>query len=530
MGKKKVYSDEQIQYVVDLVNRGTSVTGATIKMCEKFEITYKESIGRQFRHKLQKAGVTKNTPSVEDTDVFKEAQQKQHDSTKNRFLISWAQSETPVHKAFLKNMEAYARHIDGDILICAGRYKSPTSLASSKQLKKKEKDVKNTWDPLVLPYLDANRHNLHPLLCILSNIKIQPTSSMPLNGLNSITGLESCIIGHPRVQLRSLPVVEGYPHKLLMTTGAVTVENYTDSAVGAKGAFHHQIACVIVEIDGESFHLRHITADKKGDFYDLVYQVKDGQVNVSNEPTEAMVFGDLHIGETNPIAEKVSFQMAEVLRPKKIIIHDPVNSHSVSHHELKDPFLLLKREEDGSWSLERELNQAVSWFKKYPQYQFVTVRSNHCEHIDKWLCSADWRKSTNKKMYLKFANVLAEGKAQKGIVPYVFSTELDNVYPLGIDESLDVKGWQLGIHSHLGVHGSRSSPTQLKNLPIRTIVGHSHVPNRIDGSVSVGTLTHLRVGYNKGASGWLNSNAVIYPDGKVAQLNIINGRFTTLLD
>jgi len=529
MGKKR-YSQEQIDFVVNLVGNGDTVTGATRKMCEHFEIKYDETAGRRFRDILQKKGVTSNTVTVEDTDVFKEAQQKQHDSTKKRFLISWAQSETPVHKRFLKNMEAYANHIDGDILICAGRYRNPSSLSSSKQLKKKEKDVKNTWDASIIPYLDANRHNLHPLLCVLSNLKTQPTSSMPLNGLNGITGLESCIIGHPRVHMKSLPVVEGYPHKILMTTGAVTVENYTDTAVGVKGAFHHQIACVIVEIDGENFHLRHIIADKKGDFQDLMYCVTNSEVTVCSKPVEALIFGDLHIGETNPIAEEVSFKMAELLKPKKIIIHDAVNSHSVSHHEQKNPFQLLEREENGSWSLQRELDEAVSWFNKYPQYQFVTVRSNHCEHIDGWVKNTDWRKSTNKKLYLKFANILAEGLAPKGIVPYVFSTELNNVYPLGLDEAYNVKGIELSIHSHVGVHGSRSSPTQLKNLPVRTIVGHSHVPSRIDGTISVGTLTHLRISYNSGASGWLNSNAVIYPNGRVAQLNIINGRFTTLLD
>ena len=134
-----------------------------------------------------------------------------------------------------------------------------------------------------------------------------------------------------------------------------------------------------------------------------------------------------------------------------------------------------------------------------------------------------------KKLYLKYANIIAEGNAKKGIVPYIFSTELTNVYPLGIDESFSVKNIELGIHGHVGVHGSRSSPTQLKNLPIRSVTGHSHTPNRVDGSLTVGTLTHMRVGYNKGASGWLASNVVIYPNGKAQHINIINGKFTTLV-
>jgi hypothetical protein len=499
-------------------------------MCKHFKLEFDDdTFGRGMRRKMQNLGVTNNVAKVEDTDVFKEAQNKQHDTSKKRFLISWCQSETAVHTKFLRNMEVYAKEIDADILIIAGRYKNPTSLSSSNSIKNKEKNLKNSWDKSVLPYLDANRHNLHEHLVVLSDVKIQPTASIPTTGLNGITGLESCIIGHPRVQLKSLPVVEGYPNKLLVTTGSVSVENYTDTAIGAKSAFHHQIGCVIVELDEEIFHIRQITADKRGNFYDLMYLVEDGKVTRPNKTAEAIVFGDLHITEHDENAVDASFKLAEIVNTKKIVVHDPINSHSISHHEKKDPFQLLKREEDGSWSLKKEIDTVLNWFKSYPTYRFIAVRSNHCEFIDRWLCNDDWRKSNNKFLYLKFASLLADGKAPKGIVPYIFETELTNVKALGIDEGCKIKDFEISIHGHIGVHGSRSSPTQLKNLPVKNITGHSHVPNRLDGALCVGTLTHLRVGYNKGASGWLHSNVVIYKNGKASHVNIIKGKFTTFI-
>ena len=528
MGKNK-YTEEQINFVKNLVEKGSLVTPATELMCLHFNIDYKESIGRTFRKKMQKTGVTNNVSTIEDTDVFKEAQNKQHDKSKKRFIISWAQSDTPVHKGFLKNIESYAQEIDAQILIIAGRYRSPSSLKASKDLENKEKNIANTWDTSVLSYLDAARHNIHEHLVVLSDVKIQPTSSMPLTGLNSITGLESCIIGHPRQHLKSLPVIQGYPHKLLLSTGAITVANYTDSSVGAKGSFHHHIGCVVVELDEDIFHIRQITADSEGDFYDLIYCLKNGEVCICKEGVPALIMGDLHIGEEDKIAVDTSFKIADLLKPYKIFIHDAINGHSVSHHEQKDPFLLLEREENGSWCLQRELDEAVNWFKKYPQYKFISVQSNHNEFIDRWLRSEDWRKVKNKKLYLKFANIVAEGLAPKGIVAYIFEKELPNVYSLEVDESYNIMGWELGIHSHIGVHGSKSSPTQLKNLPVKSVVGHSHVANRTDGSLSVGTLTKLRVGYNKGASGWLHSNVVLYPNGKCSHINIINGKFTTFV-
>jgi hypothetical protein len=292
MSKEK-HTKEQIDFVRDLVEKGSKVTRAAREMCAHFNLVFDDDThGRIMRKKMQKLGVTNNVAKIEDTDVFKEAQQKEHDSTKKRFLISWAQSDTPVHKKFLKNMEAYAEAIDAQILICAGRYKNPNSLEASEAIKNKEKNKKNSWDKLVLPYLDANRHNLHKYLQVLSDVKVQPTASTPLSGMNSISGEESCIIGHPRVQLQSLPVIEGYPHKLLLTTGACTHPNYTDTKVGKKSEFHHQIAFCIVELDGEDFHVRQVVADKKGDFYDLIYCVKNGEVSQCGEGVPALVFGD----------------------------------------------------------------------------------------------------------------------------------------------------------------------------------------------------------------------------------------------
>jgi hypothetical protein len=528
MSKQK-YTDEQIDFVRDLVEKGSNVTPAARKMCKHFGLIFDDdTYGRGMRKKMQKMGVTNNVPKIEDTDDFKEAQKKEHDKSKKRFIISWGQSETEVHKPFLKNIEAYAKEIDAEILIIAGRYKSPTSLTSSKALEKAEKS-KNTWDKSIIPYLDANRHNLHKHLQVLSDVKIQPTASTPLSGMNGITGVESCIIGHPRVQLQSLPVMEGYPNKLLLTTGACTLPNYTDTKVGKKGEFHHQLGFVIVEIDGKDFHIRQIVVDKKGDFYDLIFCVKNGEVSKCGEGVPALIFGDLHLHEEDKLAVKTSFRMVELLKPESIFLHDLGNGHSISHHEQRDPFVLLEREEDGSWSLQKELDNIVEWLNKYPQYNFISVQSNHNEFIDRWLRNEDWRKTKNKKLYLEFSNIVAKGLAPKGILAYYLNNHVPNLYSLGLDESYNVLGFELGMHSHVGVHGSRSSPIQLKNLPMKSVVGHSHVPHRYDGSLSVGTLTKLRLGYNKGCSAWLHSNVVIYPNGKASHIHIINGKFTTLI-
>jgi len=526
MAKNKKYTKEQIDFVQNLVENGSEVTPAARLMCEHFELVFNDTIGRKMRDKMQKLGVTNNVQTVEDTDVFKEAQNKQHDATKQRFLISWGQAETDVHKGFLKNMEAYAQEIDADILIIAGRYKNPTSLSASKAIKDKEKAIKTTWDKSILPYLDANRHNLHEHLVVLSDVKIQPTASTPLSSLNGLTGLESCIIGHPRSHLKFLPVLDGYPSKLLLTTGAVTLENYTDTKIGKSSEFNHQIGCVIVELDGDIFHIRQIIAEKNGDFYDLNFRVRNGRI-YDNCKVEVAVLGDIHLTAEDKENVDVSFDMLERFNPKHVILHDIIDHSSISHHEKRNPFQLLSREQDGSNSLKREIDYMTDWFKNRPKYNYVVPSANHNDFIDRWLQSEDWRKEGNKALYLKYANITAEGLAPKGITAYILESEFDYVKCLGVDESYNVLGWELSLHGNRGASGTRGSAIQFKNLNVKNVTGHSHSGLKMDGHCCVGTLTKLRMGYNLGMSSWSVSNVLIYPNGKAQHIHITRGRYTT---
>lgn len=532
MGKTPTrYPQEMKDMVADLIlNNKISITKAVKKAFEKYkQFEYDDYARRSFCQYLRRRGIT-DLISLEQTDEFKTAQSKVYDKTKKRFIISWCQSETQINQNLLENIEAYAKFIDASIHIIAGRYKNPTSLSSSDFIKSQEKDKKSSWHKNVIQYLDANRHKIHDNLCILSDIKTQPTAITPLSGFNSITGIESCIIGHPRMHLKSLPVLDGYPSKIILTTGSISVENYTDTKSGKKGEFHHTFGFVVVELDGDVFHVRQITSDSFGSFYDLKYFVEDGQVEI-HQGAEAIVFGDLHITETNKDALKVSMSMAEEMNCKhNIILHDVFNGTSINHHESKQPFLILKREDDGSDDLFSELNQVAQFFEDYKDCQFKVVKSNHDVFLDRWLNENDWRKNKNKRIYLELASRLMNDTDQKGVLSMFFKmNEIKNAYCLGENESLRISDWECGIHGHVGNNGSRGGIIQFKNMNTKNITGHSHSPAREDGSVVVGTLTHKRVGYNNGLSSWAWANSIIFPNQK-SELIIIqdNLRYTTL--
>ena len=520
--RKRKYSKEQIDFVANLVSnpdKPIKVTPATIIMCAHFDLPYREGIGRTFRDILQKKGVTKGDLKLEDSKAFKKASKKKFDKRRKNFSIAWAQNNTRVHEKLLINIEAYSNFHKAGIHVIAGRYKNPTSIWSYSQRSEE------FWANEVLPYLDANRHNLHKYLQVLSDVKVQPTAATPLSGFNGITGLESCIIGHPRIHLMSLPILDGYPHKVLATTGAVTVENYTDSKAGKKGNFHHQLGFIFVELSGEDFYMRQISAASDGSFYDLNYFVKDGVVYENDEGVEAIILGDIHNLNTDPIAMKATEKMLDSFKPSHTIIHDLFDGERINPHARKDPFAVLRQEETKT-TLQDEIDLTIKWLEKYKEHNLVVTRGNHDIFFDRFLME-DWRKLPDKKTYLKYANILSEGIAPNGVIPYIIDNHFNgDVRALGLDDSYRVLDWELAVHGHIGANGSRGSAIQFKNLNTKTVTGHTHTPVRLDGHLAVGTLTKIRMDYVKGMSSWMHSNVVIYPNGKAQHLHIINGKFT----
>lgn len=459
-------------------------------------------------------------------EQFEMAQQREYDPNKKRYLITWGQANTPVHTPFFNNMLAYADHIGAEVHVIAGRYKNPTSKKAERKVKEEE-----LWAQELVPYLDAKRHNIHKYLSILSDIKIQPTAARPMSGMAAVSGEDSCIFGAPKVHLEMIPVLEGRNPKMMMTTGACTKKNYTDTKAGKKGEFHHTFGFITVEIeDDDYFYVRQVTANTDGSFTDLYHKVKNGNVQVVDK-IAAIILGDIHLGETNDKLIDITFnQLCKKLKPKHIVLHDIFNGHSISHHEEKDPFKLYEREVDGTNSLKLEIDNMIKWLKPLEDQNVTIVRSNHDDFVDRWLTRVDWKKQPKNMLeYMEYATAILKGNAPKGVVPYIIDKHYPKFNTLARSSSFQVLGWELGHHGDYGVHGSRGSLLQYRRLNTKCVIGHSHQPGRFDGALSVGTSTHLRLDYNKGASGWLNSHVIIHEDGKAQHINFIGNelKYTT---
>jgi hypothetical protein len=470
---------------------------------------------------LSKLGITEKT--APESPQLIAARQRKFDKKRKRFLITWAQNDTPVHEKFIQNLEKYADHIDADIHVIAGRYKNPTSVFSDKNYE--------TWSDRIIDYLDAGRHKVHKHMWIMSDVKIQPTAVDPMTGLQGMSGINSCVFGSPKVQLETIPVLEGNMPKMIMTTGACTIKNYTDSKSGKKGEFHHTLGFVIVEIKSETvFFARQVTATENGDFTDLFYKVEEGSVS-RVKSIAACVLGDIHYGQHDEKLITKTLDLFKRVKPENVVLHDVFDGLSVNHHESKDPFIQYRREMDGTNSLRLEVSEMLKGLELFKQYNVTIVRSNHDDFLDRWLKTTDWRKCgtlKNSLEYMEYSAVLLRNEAPNGIIPYLINQRFPNYKTLGRSDSFVVNGWELAQHGDIGSNGSRGSLVQFRNMNTKIVVGHYHSPGRKDGALAVGTSTKLRVNYNIGPSSWLQSHVIIHHDGKAQHITFIRGEFTTL--
>lgn len=449
--------------------------------------------------------------NAKDSKQYKEATKRKLSKSKY-YIITWAQNNTKVHKDLWENILAYSKFLGAEIHVVLGRYKNPTRLS--------EGDEEDSWAEEILPYADANRHNLHKNLTLLSDIKIQPTASTPLSGMESMSGLNSAILGHPKMQMDTIPALEGYEAKLLFTTGAVTKKNYSDSKAGKKGDFHHVYGFVIIEIkDKNIFIPRQITASNNGNFSDLIYNVKNGKVS-KVQGIDYMNLGDKHIGEHCPIVEKQQIKILNYLKPKYTIIQDIFNGHSVNPHEEFDPIKKYYLEQSGKNLIKREIDEMMNWVEAMLKYNLVIVPSNHNDWLDRYINRQDWKKDIKNAMeYAEYTKILLSNKAPKGLVAYLIEQRFgDKVKTLSRNDSFRINGIELASHGDKGANGSRGSLLQFKRLATKIDVGHSHSPKRIDGVMYVGTSSILRVGYTIGASSWYNCDIICHKDGKRQQI------------
>lgn len=452
-----------------------------------------------------------------------------------RFVVTAAQNATPVHEFFWGALEGYCKATGAELIVIPIRYKNPTSRWTESQSNEEFWRVPRET-------LYNQRKKLCRDLVLLGDIKTRPTATRPLSGFEGISHGESCIIGHPKLQLTAIPTPQNKLPKLLTTTGACTVVNYTDSKAGKKGEFHHTLGACVVEVDGSSFHMRQINACRDGSFIDIDREYLPDGTNHPAPPALGLIMGDTHVRFVDPSVVEATFGeggIADTFNVKTLVWHDLLDGYAVNPHHRDDPFIRLAKHKSGANDVKAEILQTIEFLRKYSANRSsVVVPSNHDDFLNRWMRTADWRNDpVNAEFYLETARLMAAAAkvtdiGASTVDPFRYwgesmLTDKDHIRFLPTNTSFMLGNIECGFHGDKGPNGSRATVLNMSRLGVRVISGHGHSPAIEEGHMRVGTSTQLQAEYTSGPSSWMNTHAVVYANSKRTLINIIDGKWRT---
>lgn len=528
-------TDNHIKLIKDYVKL-VKKTGMYPGRSELDEIGYsRDNIRHYFSnlsllHQAACEWVSENDPTAFDSiidenlftdDAFKSLQENV--KKYKRFIITTAVVGCEVHKGFLKSIRTYCKDKNAMLLVLPAA--DPASAGKwniSPELGK---------DSVVFRDLAINSN------VFLCSIELSAKQIDPTTGLDRIGQRNgSFIYASPKQRLKFMPVSNiKHPHAE-MTTGAVTLPNYlsTKKYMSKRTAYianhDHVIGAIIVEVeDKNKYHFRQIQADKSGAFVDLG-DFYNGD-KVSKMYAEGFSLGDWHSGETDPTAVKAWKEVINIVKPKKLFIHDGFNGLSINHHERDRQIRRAVLAKQGLLNLESELkalakdlDMMASW---EPIKEIIFVKSNHDVFLDRWLDAGEYVEDPhNYELGVELAMAMIKGQNPlKYAVEKLGLKNKDKIKWLELDEDYFIARVQCGAHGHKGPKGSRGNLKGMERSYGQSITGHAHGPEILRGAWQNGTSSKLKLSYNAGASDWVHSSTLIYPNGMRQLINSFAGRW-----
>lgn len=423
---------------------------------------------------------------------------------------------------FLQNIDAICKDNDGAALF----------LISSDPAKS---GGKNKWviDPVLKDRFIVTRDLQVNSNLYVSTIKVSAKHIDPITSLSRIGQRNgSFIYASPKQRLKLTATSNTKLPHAMMTTGACTRPDYsTERYMSERTAYiadhDHVMGGIVVEVvDNKLFHFRQVQAEKNGSFVDLGRYYQNGKA--SKVKAKAFVIGDYHAGETDPVVESAWLDVIKSVGTETIVFHDLFNGKSISHHEAKRKITRSLLAKKNKLNLGKEIGMVSEVLNKYtPLAKCVVSKSNHDEWLSQYLEEGRYVEDPqNFETALDCASAMIKGKDPlKYAVENSGLKHPERVRWLSRDEDFKVAGIELGAHGDKGSNGSRGSLRSMEEAYGQSVSGHSHVAEILRGAWSVGTSTFLKLSYNVGPSGWINSSCLVYANGSRQLINVIFGQW-----
>lgn len=506
------------------------------------------SVGKRSVYRRRDAlGVKPEAPAQHAPSVSTPKPSPSPVSRPRRWLLTAAQNDCSVHRPFFDNLRAYAQHIGAELLVAKFTYNlamvrdRARASAGSEEEARLARARHWTWAPELAPYLVDETRDCGPLTFFASMNQL-PTASDPLSSLDTHSRGRWAVFPHAKLRLKTVPSADDNP-PVLVTTGACTVEDYTDTKAGQKAVFHHVIGATLVEVDsaGRVF-CRQINATHDGAFQDLDCVVAGGRV-LTGQSVEAITFGDIQSPFLDPGVASATWGfdvalwrggdggMVDALKPRYGFLHDLIDFKSISHHDARsfsERYRTWANRRDGVAADIRSAAEFLSAISR-PFMQLVAVESNHDKWLDRWLDDRErglrdlgnarvWHElnaarlaaiEQNDQDWSTWAHALRGSGVSLGSVHFVLEGGSYLICQGSRGGAIECGG-----HGHLGPNGGPAAPRALSRAAGKANIGDKHSPEIIDGLYVAGTSSRLRLGYNKGPSSWRHAHIITYPNGK----------------
>lgn len=432
-------------------------------------------------------------------------------------------------------MEAYARDNHSEIIIlpAGGR------------------EAKEDLNTLV-PFFD-DYHVEKGILRLNDNIKIEqfnvrPQQIDPITGLSRFAQRETTIVfASPKQRMAPVPHSNHKHPKFLVTTGACTYPRYATSMdmsserrrLGKIALRDHIYGALVVEVvDKEIFHMRHLRANTDGEFVDFGTRYNGRHKTHSN--LEALIAGDFHndAPNTDKLALQALYDLILETRPKRLVLHDFFDGHSVSHWVDKKYIeqKLIQQMDNEGHKLRLELQRGYDVLMHLNDLMegrpIFVVYSNHNEFLNRYLNEGRFMKDpVNARLGFELAGYMAKqdynnpteaGIKMMGKVPR-------SIKFLRIDADLKVRGYQLGSHGDKGYGGldGYGSMSSKENDFGKSITGHVHRAQILRNTYTVGTTAlpltpYYMRGYPTAQS---HAHGLLWDTGTVQLVNVIDGKY-----
>lgn len=451
-----------------------------------------------------------------------------------KFVITTVVMGKEVNKSFADSLRNYAKRNNALLIalpcedVVSRGKKTSKTLEISPELSDFRVVFKDT-------YINNN-------LCLCA-IKVSAKQINPLTGLDRLTVQRqaSIIVASPKVFLKYVPNMHYDIPPALMTTGAVTINNYdTDRYMSKRTSTlaegDHAYGAIIVEVEDEHiFHFRHVRASSYNSITDMgIDYLPDGSVQPMDNTV--MVMGDSHTGYHDKELHVSIMEAALKSGVDTIFLHDIFNATSVTHHDKGKGITRAIKAKENKLDLKLECTAIRNYLNNIILHGMdaYIVSSNHDHMLLRWLEEGGYiNDPLNYEMGVSLAAAAIKGHDP---LKYAIENEIgykeERVHWLKEDESCKVYGVECSNHGSAGANGSKGSLQIFEKGLGNCVVAHTHSAAIIRDAYCVGTVGVMDQGYNRGLSSWTRTCCLIYKNGTKQLINFIpdkNGDYSYLL-